>query len=63
VFPPQKNDFQLPIKFTIDMGNVFFGKKRGKPSEEKPQPREKPKPQPKPMVIPFHYEHYGRDAT
>jgi hypothetical protein len=38
------------------MGNEFFGKKKEKLSEEKPDPRESPKPKP------FHCEHCGRDG-
>jgi hypothetical protein len=60
VFPPQTNDFQKPIKFKSDMGNVFFGKKGEKPSEENPRPRENPKPNPKAIL--FHYDHCGRDG-
>jgi hypothetical protein len=36
VFPPQTDNFQKPIKFKSDFGNVFFGKESEKPSEEKP---------------------------
>jgi hypothetical protein len=60
VFPPQINNFQKPIKFKSDLGNVFFGKKGEKPSEEKPEPKENPKPKPKQK--PFHCEHCGRDG-
>jgi hypothetical protein len=36
IFPHSINDFQKPIKFKSDFGNVFFGKEGVKPSEEKP---------------------------
>jgi hypothetical protein len=36
IFPHPTNDFQKPIKFMSTLGNVFFGKEGGKPSEEKP---------------------------
>jgi hypothetical protein len=36
MFPPQTNNFQKPIKFKSDLGNVFFGKESDKPIEEKP---------------------------
>jgi hypothetical protein len=58
MFPPQTDNFQKPIKFKSDLGNEFFGKKGGKPSEEKPEPKENPKPKPK--SEPFHCEHCGR---
>jgi hypothetical protein len=61
VFPPQTNNFQKPIKFKSDLGNVFFGKKGEKSSEEKPEGKENPKPMPKPK--PFHCENCGRDGT
>jgi hypothetical protein len=35
IFPHTTNDFQKPIKFKSDLGNVFFGKEGEKPSEEK----------------------------
>jgi hypothetical protein len=43
VFPPHTYNFQKPIKFKSDLGNVFFGKKGEKPSEEKPEPTTKAK--------------------
>jgi hypothetical protein len=36
VLPPQKNDFQKPIKFVSTSGKVFFEKESEKESEEKP---------------------------
>jgi hypothetical protein len=36
IFPHSTNDFQNPIKFKSNLGNVFFGKESEKPSEEKP---------------------------
>jgi hypothetical protein len=77
VFPPQSDNFQKPIKFKSDLGNVFFGKECEKPSEEKPvekpseekpvekpsgeKPNEQPHPKPKPKPIRFHYGYCGRD--
>jgi hypothetical protein len=46
VFPPHTDDFQKPIKFKIDLGYEFFGKKEDKPSEEKPEPKESPNQNP-----------------
>jgi hypothetical protein len=43
------------------LGNEFFGKKGGKPSEEKPEPKESPKPKQKPK--PFNCKHCGRDGN
>jgi hypothetical protein len=60
VLPPQTDNFQKPIKFKSDLGNVFFGKKGEIPSEEKPEHKESPKPKPKPK--PFYCEHCGRDG-
>jgi hypothetical protein len=34
IFPHSTNDFQKPIKFKSNLGNVFFGKESEKPSEE-----------------------------
>jgi hypothetical protein len=55
IFPHSTNDFQKPIKFKSNLGNVFFGKDSENPSEEKPveqpsgkKPSEKPQPKPKP---------------
>jgi hypothetical protein len=70
VFPPQTDNFQKPIKFKSDLGNVLFGKESGKPSEEKPvekpsgeKPNEQshPKPKPKPKPIRFHCGYCRRD--
>jgi hypothetical protein len=36
IFSHPTNDFQKPIKFKSDLGNVFSGKEGEKPSEEKP---------------------------
>jgi hypothetical protein len=54
IFPHPTNDFQKPIKFKSDLGNVFFGKEGEKLSEEKPvenpsgeKPNEQPHPQAK----------------
>jgi hypothetical protein len=46
------------------MGNVFFGKKGEKPSEEKPKEKqsEQPQPKPKPKPFQFHYGYCGRDG-
>jgi hypothetical protein len=78
VFPPQKNDFQNPIKFVSTLGKVFFekesekaseGKPIEKPSEEKPvekpsgeKPSEQPHPKPKLKPIRFHCGYCGRDG-
>jgi hypothetical protein len=78
VFPPQKNDFQKPIKFVSTLGKVFFGKESekasgeepvDKPSEEKPvekpsgeKPSEQPHPKPKPKTIKFHCGYCGKDG-
>jgi hypothetical protein len=78
VFPPQKNDFQNPIKFVSTLGKVFFekesekaseGKPVEKPSEEKPvekpsgeKPSEQPHPKPKLKPIRFHCGYCGRDG-
>jgi hypothetical protein len=58
VFPPQTDNFQKPIKFKSDLGNVFFGKESEKPSEEKSveqpseeKPSEQPHPKPKPKLV------------
>jgi hypothetical protein len=76
MFPPQTDNFQNPIKFKSDLGNVFFGKESEKPSEEKPvekpseekpveklsgeKPNEHPHPKPKPKSIRFHCGYCGR---
>jgi hypothetical protein len=67
VFPPQTDNFQKPIKFKSDLGNVFFGKESEKPSKEKTveQPsEEKPSEQqhskPKPKLVQFHCDYCGR---
>jgi hypothetical protein len=51
IFPHSTNDFQKPIKFKSNLGNVFFGDESEKPSEEKPvvqlsgeKPSERPQP-------------------
>jgi hypothetical protein len=69
IFPHSTNDFQKPIKFKSNLGNVFFGKEGekysedklvGKPSEEKPS--EQPHPKPKPKPVRFHCDYCGRDG-
>jgi hypothetical protein len=69
VFPPQTNDFQMPIKFVSTSGKVFFGKESEKASEEKPvkkpsgeKPSEQPKHKPKPKIVRFHCGYCGRDG-
>jgi outer membrane biosynthesis protein TonB len=78
VFPPQTNNFQKPIKFKSDLGNVFFGKESEKPIEEKPvekpseekpvekssgeKPSEQPQPKPKPKLVRFYCDYCGRDG-
>jgi hypothetical protein len=69
LFPPQTDNFQKPIKFKSDLGNVFFGKESEKPSEEKPvekptgeKPNEQPHSKSKPKPIMFHCGYYGRDG-
>jgi hypothetical protein len=69
VFPPQTNNFQKPIKFKSDLGNVFFGKESERPSEEKlvekpsgEKPNEQPHPKPMPKPIRFHCDYCGRDG-
>jgi hypothetical protein len=46
------------------MGNMFFGKKGEKLSEEKPKEKtsEQPQPKPKPKPIQFHCGYCGRDG-
>jgi hypothetical protein len=39
MFPPQKNEFQKPIKFVSTSGKVFSGKESEKTSKEKPVER------------------------
>jgi hypothetical protein len=60
VFPPHTDDFWKPVKLKSDLGIEFFGKKGGKPSEEKPEPKWSLKPKPKPK--PFYCEHCARDG-
>jgi hypothetical protein len=69
IFTHLTNDFQKPIKFKSDLGNVFFGKEGEKPSEEKPveeasgeNPSEQPQPKLKPKLVQFHCDYYGRDG-
>jgi hypothetical protein len=69
IFPHPTNDFQKPIKFKSDLGNVFFGKEGEKPSEEKPvekpsgeKPNEQPHPKPKRKPVKFHCGYCGRDG-
>jgi hypothetical protein len=69
IFPHPINDFQKPIKFKRNLGNVFFGKEGVKPSEEKPvekssgkKPSEQPHPKPKPKPLRFHCDYCGRDG-
>jgi hypothetical protein len=69
IFPHSTNDFQKPIKFKSNLGNVFFEKEGGKPSEEKPIERpsgeklfEQPHPKPKPKPVWFHCYYCGRDG-
>jgi hypothetical protein len=69
IFPHSTNDFQKPIKFKSNLGNVFFGKESEKPSEEKPveqpsgeKPSEQPQPKPKPKLMWFHYDYCGKDG-
>jgi hypothetical protein len=62
IFPHPTNDFQKPIKFKSDLGNI--GKKGEKSSEEKPKekPSEQPQPKPKRKPIRFHCDYCGRDG-
>jgi hypothetical protein len=74
VFPPQKNDFQNPIKFVSTLGKVFFGKESEKASGEEPVEKpseekliekpsgEKPSEQPHPKPIKFHCGYCGKDG-
>jgi hypothetical protein len=69
IFPHFTNDFQNPIKFKSNLGNVFFGKEGEKPSEEKPvkkpsgeKPSEQPHPKPKSKPMRFHCDYCGRDG-
>jgi hypothetical protein len=78
IFPHSIDDFQKPIKFKSTLGNVFFGKEREKPNEEKPiersseekpvekpsgeKPSEQPQPKPKPKLVRFHCDYCGRDG-
>jgi hypothetical protein len=69
IFPHSINDFQKPIKFKSNLGNVFFGKEGDKPSEkktvEKPsgeKPSEQPHPKPKLKHVRFHCDYCGRDG-
>jgi hypothetical protein len=70
IFPHPTNDFQKPIKFKSDLGNVFFGKEGEKPSEEKPvekpsgeKPSEQPQPKPKPKLVHFIVNIVGEMVT
>jgi hypothetical protein len=67
--PHSTSDFQKPINFKSNLGNVFFGKESEKPSEEKPveklsgeKPSEQPHPKPKPKPVKFHCDYCGRDG-
>jgi hypothetical protein len=74
VFPPQKNDFQKPIKFVSTSRKVFFGKESEKESEEKSnekpseeklsgeKPNEQPHTKPKPKPVKFHCGYCGKDG-
>jgi hypothetical protein len=69
IFPHSTDDFQKPIKFKSNLGNVFFGKESEKSSDEKPveqpsgeKPSEQPHPKPKPKPIKFHCDYCGRDG-
>jgi hypothetical protein len=78
IFPHSTDDFQKPIKFKSTLGNVFFGKERKNPSEEKPierpneekpvekpsgeKPSEQPQPKTKPKLVRFHCDYCGRDG-
>jgi hypothetical protein len=69
VFPPQKNDFQKPIKFVSTSGKVLFGKESEKASEEKPvkkssgeKPSEQPPPKPKSKLARFHCGYCGKEG-
>jgi hypothetical protein len=69
IFPHSTNDFQKPIKFKSNLGNVFFWKESEKSSEEKPvekpseeKPSEQPQPNPKPKLVRFHCDYYERDG-
>jgi hypothetical protein len=69
IFPQPTNDFQKPIKFKSDLGNVFFGKEGEQPNEEKPvekpsgeKPSEQPHPKSKPKLVQFHCDYCGRDG-
>jgi hypothetical protein len=69
IFSHSRDDFQKPIKFMGNFGNVFFGKESDKPSEEKPveqpsgeKPSEQPQPKPKPKLVRFHCDYCRRDS-
>jgi hypothetical protein len=69
IFPHSTDDFQKPIKFKSNLGNVFFGKESEKPSEEKSveqsngeKTSEQPQPKPKPKLVWFHCDYCGRDG-
>jgi hypothetical protein len=69
IFSHSTNDFQKPIKFKINLGNLFFGKESEKPSEEKPveqlsgeKPSEQPYPKPKLKPVRIHCDYCGRDS-
>ena len=53
VFPHKTENYQKPIKFVSNLGNVFEGKSGEKAVE---------KPQPKPQPIRFHCQYYRRDG-
>jgi hypothetical protein len=54
VFPPHTDDFQKPIKFKIDLGNDFIGKKGDKPSEElEARAQREPKTKAKTKTLPL----------
>jgi hypothetical protein len=60
IFPHPTNDFQIPIKFKSNLGNVFFGKEDE--NQSKKRPREQPQPKPKPKLIRFHSDYCGRNG-
>jgi hypothetical protein len=69
IFPQSTDDFQKPIKFKSNMGNVFFGKESEKSSEEKPVEKsngekasEHPQPKPKHKLMLFHCDYCERDG-
>jgi hypothetical protein len=69
IFPHSTNDFQKPIKFKSNLGNVFFRKESEKYSEEKSvekpsekKPSEQPQPKPKPKLMRSHCDYCWRDG-